>query len=169
MTQSQDLDRFVQRACELGALEAKVIDPRTVVTAAWVRLKCQYGCGGYGKSWCCPPHSPAPAETQAAIDCYQYALLARFDELEYPTEAIVTLEREVFLAGHYKALGLGAGPCTLCKTCNGEKCVEPRKARPSMEACGIDVYATARANGFPIHVLVDREAEENCYGLVLIE
>jgi hypothetical protein len=38
-----------------------------------------------------------------------------------------------------------------------------------MEACGIDVFATARANGFPIEVLTDRSCPENCYGLLLIE
>ena len=170
MTQNQDLTRFVHRACELGALEAKVIDPRTVVTAAWVRLKCQYGCGGYGKSLCCPPHTPTPDETPAAINCSHTALLVHFDRQGQPvSEAIVTLEREIFLDGYYKALGFGAGPCRLCKTCNNEMCVQPREARPAMEACGIDVYATARANGFPIQVLTDREAVEDCYGLVLIE
>jgi hypothetical protein len=39
----------------------------------------------------------------------------------------------------------------------------------SMESCGIDVYATIRANGFPIEVVKDRAGEQNYYGLVLIE
>jgi hypothetical protein len=38
-----------------------------------------------------------------------------------------------------------------------------------MEACGIDVYATVRANGFPIEVVEDGACEQNYYGLVLIE
>ena len=38
-----------------------------------------------------------------------------------------------------------------------------------MEACGIDVYATARANGYPIQVVRDRDEIPNRYGLVLIE
>ena len=38
-----------------------------------------------------------------------------------------------------------------------------------MEACGIDVFATARANGFPIEVLSDYSAEENFYGVILID
>ena len=38
-----------------------------------------------------------------------------------------------------------------------------------MEACGIDVFATARANGFPIEVVKDESCEDNYYGLVLIE
>lgn len=38
-----------------------------------------------------------------------------------------------------------------------------------MEACGIDVYATVRANGYPIQVVRDRTATPNRYGLLLIE
>ena len=38
-----------------------------------------------------------------------------------------------------------------------------------MEACGIDVYTTVRANGFPINVVKDSGCSENYYGLVLIE
>jgi len=44
------LSRFVERARGLGAVGAKVIRADTVVTAAWVRLKCQYGCGGFNSS-----------------------------------------------------------------------------------------------------------------------
>lgn len=80
----------------------------------------------------------------------------------------VKLEREIFLAGYYKALGYGAGPCMLCKECNVQQCVHPEDTRPSMEACGIDVYATVRANGLPIEVVKDETCEENYYGLVLI-
>jgi hypothetical protein len=38
-----------------------------------------------------------------------------------------------------------------------------------MEACGIDVYATARANAFPIEVVRDETGDQNYYGLVLID
>jgi predicted metal-binding protein len=164
-----ELERFAQRACELGALEAKIIPAHSVVTAAWVRLKCQFGCGGYNNSHCCPPRTPTPVETQEAINGYTRALLARFDGNGHPSLAIIELEREIFLQGFYKALGFGDGPCRLCETCNLEKCAHPAKARPSMEACGIDVYATAHANGYPIEVLRDRDAQGNYYGLVLID
>lgn len=43
------------------------------------------------------------------------------------------------------------------------------RARPSMEACGIDVFKTARDNGFPIEVVRTRDEEENIFGLVLVE
>lgn len=33
----------------------------------------------------------------------------------------------------------------------------PRQTVPSMEACGIDVFATVRANNFEIHTLKSNE------------
>ena len=71
--------------------------------------------------------------------------------------------------GYYKALGFGAGPCRLCKECAEAGCQHSELARPAMEACGIDVYATAHNNGYPIEVLTDKSCEGNYFGLVLIE
>jgi len=65
---------------------------------------------------------------------------------------------------------MGSGPCRLCKTCDTtEACEHGDDARPSMEACGIDVFMTARANGFPIEVVRSHEEERNCYGVILVE
>lgn len=162
---------FVRRAAELGAADAKRIDPRKVPTAEWVRWKCRYGCGGYGSSLTCPPHSPAPAETRRLLDGYRTAILVHC-AAEYTDVKglIVDLEREAFLAGYYKAFGLGAGPCSLCGKCVfDEGCRHAHRARPAMEACGIDVFATARAAGFPIEVVTDRSCPQNYYGLLLLE
>ena len=162
-------ERFVQMAMDRGALGAKVIDPATVETAAWVRWKCQFGCGGFGRSLVCPPHSPTPAETREVLDGYSKAVL--FESALGQTKPIAAaLEREFFLAGYYKAFGLGAGPCHLCETCAfDEGCRHPEQARPSMEACGIDVYATARKHGFTINVVRTRKDPQHYFGLVLIE
>ena len=81
---------------------------------------------------------------------------------------VAELEREIFLDGYYKAFGMGCGPCRICKSCP-EECPYPRLARPSMEACGIDVYATARKAGFPIEVVKDYDRPSNRFGLILIE
>ena len=45
----KSLESFCKRALEMGIDGAKIIDPRSVVTAEWVRLKCQYGCPGFGE------------------------------------------------------------------------------------------------------------------------
>jgi predicted metal-binding protein len=164
-----DLHRFEGVARRLGAEDAKIIDAASVKTAPWVRLKCQFGCGGYGQGYCCPPHSPTPQEMSQVIACYTKALLFHSTELGKPASMAYDLEREIFLAGFYKALGLGSGPCMLCRKCPSNGCSHPDKARPSMEACGIDVYATVRANGLPIEVVQDENCSANYYGLILID
>lgn len=169
MKENADLSGFLERARELGAADARVINPASIVTAAWVRLKCWFGCGGYNSSLCCPPHSPKPNETREVIDCYNRAILIHCRSIGSPKKIVVDLEREIFLDGFHKAFGLGDGPCRLCDKCNLEKCVHPRQARPAMEACGIDVYATARANGFPIEVVRDRSCDQNHYGVILVD
>jgi predicted metal-binding protein len=169
MTESVDLQWIIQRACEFGAVNAKIVKADSIVTAAWVRMKCQFGCGGYNTSHCCPPRTPTPQQTREVIACYTRALLIHCTGDVSPTPLVTKLEREIFLSGFYKAFGFGAGPCRLCKKCHPEKCARTEDTRPAMEACGIDVYATVRANGFPIEVLKDQTCEENCYGLILID
>jgi len=63
---------------------------------------------------------------------------------------------------------MGSGPCNLCDRCE-KFCRYPSQARPSMEACGIDVFNTVRANGFSIEVLRTTSCEANYYGVVLKE
>ena len=158
-----------QMAKQLGALAAKIISPSQVQTSQWVRWKCQFGCDGYGSSLVCPPHTPTPSQTREMLDEYRRAVLFEGPAGQIKTIA-VALERELFLGGYYKALGLGAGPCNLCRTCTFEKpCRHAEQARPSMEACGIDVYATARAHGFAINVVRSRSDPQHYFGLVLID
>jgi predicted metal-binding protein len=159
---------YIKRAKELGAIEAKIISVKSIVTAEWVRLKCQFGCDGHGQSLTCPPYSPTPKETRKALSFYKVALLVHGKHYKGIHSLIPTLEREVFLDGFYKAFGMGAGPCQLCKSC-AKFCRHPDKTRPSMEACGIDVYTTVRANGYPIEVVKTESCKTNYYGLLLIE
>ena len=165
-------DLWIEAAKRLGAAEAKIVAPSSVVTATWVRLKCQFGCGGWGRRLTCPPHSPTPETTRKMLDEYSVATLVHCPgngDWRSINKIVADVEREVFLAGHYKAFAFGSGPCDLCDECNLEFCDHPHQARPSMEAAGIDVYATARGNGFPIEVVRDEECEQNYYGLVLVE
>ena len=41
--------------------------------------------------------------------------------------------------------------------------------RFAMEACGIDVFATARAHGLEVHTLRVLGEERNHFGLILVE
>lgn len=171
---------WVARALELGTNAAQIIPVNQVVVADWVRLKCQYGCGGYGERLTCPPHSPTPEVTRQVLGHYRQALLLRMEQAggwkeetrqrRQMSEVVATLERELFLAGHYRALGMGSGPCALCKECDpASPCRFPDQARPSMEACGIDVYTTVRQAGWEIEVVQTKESLFRLFGLVLIE
>lgn len=164
------LARYVTRARELGAADARLIGPKDVVCAEWVRLKCQYGCGAYASSRNCPPYSPTPERTRKILDEFKTAILVHGDKTADIRQIVVALEREVFLAGYYKAFAYACGPCHLCKKCNLEgACRHEDQARPAMEACGIDVFATARAAGLPIKVVTVHECEQDYYGLVLVK
>lgn len=180
---NSDLELYCARAIERTATHAKVISPSTVVTAPWVRLKCQFGCAGYGRRYGCPPDTPTPEETQAVIDCYRRGILFHLEAQETPDGArrkrrnkfydmLVELEGDLFKDGYYKAFVFLAGPCHLCKECGkmkGEVCQFGYKSRPSMEACGIDVYQTARNNGFFIEPLREKEETQNIYSLMLVD
>jgi predicted metal-binding protein len=160
------------RAVDLGAKESKVIEAKSIKTAAWVRYKCQFGCSGFGESFTCPPYSPKPSETQKILDSFRKAILihcqsgSRVDI----SKIVLKMEKEAFLSGYYKALGMGAGPCRLCRECNKNgECRNRDEARPSMEACGIDVFTSARQNGFKIDTLNSAKCNADYFGLVLIE
>ena len=163
------LERLRQHALELGANDAKVISVNTVVTAPWVRLRCQYGCAGFGRRLSCPPYSPTPEQTQAVLDCYKTAILVK-SELFKVNPIIVPLEREVFLAGYYKAWSMGEGPCHECDACALKAgCRNPKLLRPSMEASGIDVYRTVGNNGYDLEVVPDYDCAGQYFGIVLVE
>lgn len=154
----------------MKALHAKIIPADTIVVSRWVLEKCQE-CPGYGKNLTCPPHAPTPEETQRTVDSYKVGLLIHGDENTPINRIVVRLERRMFLDGYERAFGMGAGPCFLCEECPDSTglCKFPEDARPSMEACGIDVFSTVKAHGFPIEVLKDANCKPNYYGLVLIE
>lgn len=171
ITREIPMEKYIRRAVRLGAAEAKTISADTIVTAAWVRLKCQYGCGGYGQCLTCPPHSPTPEETARVLKGYRTAILIHGGDHGDVTAIAAKLEREAFLDGHYKAFAMGSGPCRLCDECDvaSGECLHPDDARPAMEACGIDVFETARGNGFPIDVVRNTRCEQNYYAVVLME
>jgi predicted metal-binding protein len=154
-----------------GVRAATIMAPSDVATAPWVRWKCQFGCSGYGRCLMCPPFTPAPEQTRQTLNGYHRAILIQFRPEASVNAIVVQLERVIFLKGFWKVLALGAGPCFLCKTCpvKGGRCRHAQRARPSMEACGIDVFSTVRKAGLPIEVVRDRQQSPDYYGLVLVD
>jgi predicted metal-binding protein len=155
---------------KFGLVDAKIILPQNIVIANWTRLKCKYGCSEYGRRWTCPPGSPTPEKTRKIVSQFERAILLKFEKHEGTQKAVSEIEKELFLKGFYKAFGLAAGPCEFCRVCAYPKpCRHPEMARPSMEACGIDVYATARRTGFSINVIKNYHEVPKYFGLILIE
>lgn len=163
-------------ALAAGAAVAEVIPAHRVVTGDWVRLKCQFGCSGYNRRLCCPPRTPTSEQTRRVIAEYRLAVIWAFDApgsgrpstrwLKLPAH----IERAAFLEGRHKALGFGAGPCRLCADCNiAGRCRHPEAARPAMEACGIDVYATCRNAGIELEVVANRRQVPRYVQLVLLD
>jgi predicted metal-binding protein len=170
--------KYAAQALQAGALEAKIIPVGKVVAAEWVRLKCQFGCSGFGKRLCCPPRTPTPEQMRQVLSDYQRALIYSYTctpDDYVPRrlrmqQLVPRIERAAFLDGHYKAFGLMAGPCRLCKVCNVKgRCRHSELARPSMESCGIDVYATARRSGIRLDVVTRENATSKFINLILID
>jgi predicted metal-binding protein len=165
-----------------GVSDFKWIDPKTIVVAQWVRMKCFYGCSGYGTNATCPPEAPSVAECRSFFAEYKTAALFHFGKAVRKPEdrhrwskginqRLLKLEREVFLSGFQKAFLLPMDSCELCRECPGTRaeCIHPRLARPTPEALAVDVYATVRANGYPLAVLPDYSATMNRYAFLLVE
>lgn len=172
----ETLKPYLEAALKKEVDHAIVIETSKVFTEPWVRMRCQFGCFKYGKSLCCPPHTPTYEEMRKILDSYRCGILLHrhirkgYKHIDEFNEIIVDLERTIFLDGHYKAWAIGSGPCTRCKECNvSGTCLHPDKARPSMESCGIDVFRTAKENGLPITVVKDHSQDRDIYGLILVK
>lgn len=164
------MNKYLNEVIEFGAKDAKIIDTKTIVTAPWTIFKCQYGCGRYGKRLCCPPYSPGYKQIQEIINNYKWGILFTLNDGNKVTDIAVKMAKTLFFDGYYKSIGFGSGPCRKCKECNINGCNLPGQTAPAMEACGIDVFATARQNGYKIQVLKDENSEiQNHFGLILVE
>lgn len=154
-----------------GADIAVAIAPSSIVTAAWTIMKCRYGCPEYGRNLCCPPFAPSWRETADIIACYDNAILFRVHDMKVGTPLAISVSAGLFRRGHYKALPFGTGPCRKCSVCKGKpgSCPRPYETAPSMEACGIDVFATVRANGIEVSTYAAPGAVPDCFGLILVD
>jgi predicted metal-binding protein len=164
-----------------GYTDYKWIDPSGIIVAQWVRMKCMFGCGEYGRGGACPPNTPAVAECERFFKEYSDALILHFEgTMDQPEERhawsakinakLLKLEREMFLAGYERAFLLFMDSCNICKECSGrrETCAQPRMARPAPEAMAVDVYSTVRRYGFAINVRTDYGQKMDRYAFLMV-
>lgn len=164
-----------------GYTDYRWIDPATIVVAQWVRMKCMFGCGEYGRGAACPPNTPSVAECERFFSEYRHALILHFEgRMENPEDRhawsakinarLVKLERAVFLAGFERAFMLFMDSCAFCKTCScsRETCAEPRMARPAPEAMAVDVYTTVRKAGYTVNVRTDYDQKMDRFAFLMV-
>ncbi len=86
-------------------------------------------------------------------------------------EVVEAVESAAFKKGMRFAAGLVGGSCVLCERCVDDKasraCRHPFRARPPMEAVGIDVIKTAQNAGLPIDLSSSKNVAWT--GLVLLD
>jgi predicted metal-binding protein len=172
----EDLQKYREKALELGAGEAKIIKTEEIPVEEAVVVKCRMPrCFGYGASAHCPPRAPKPAEMKEYLKEYEWAIFfvknvppelllrdrsdkERRDAFRSIYDIVSEIESMAFYDGHYLAFGLGAGSCRRtfcdphesCRALEGDSCRFPVSARPSMEAVGINVYKMVASAGWEI-------------------
>ncbi len=165
-----------------GFTDYKWIEPGKIVVSQWVRMKCIYGCGEYGRTASCPPNVPSVSECEKFFREYREAAVFHFEKKAAKPEdrhawtkrvnaKLSKLERELFLSGYERVFLLFMDSCSICGECTGlrEECKEPRLARPTPEAMAMDVFATVRQVDYPIAVLSDYSQKMNRYAFLMIE
>lgn len=164
-----------------GLSDFKWINPKDIIVAQWVRVKCEFGCSDYGLGTC-PPNTPTVQECREFFKEYNKGLIIRLtksaDKEKYPsdwskemTNKLLELERKTFLDGFQKAFLLNQTCCCLCNDCSGNRldCKDKRKSRPSPEAFAVDVYQTVRNSGLEINVVKKNPSKMNRIAILLIE
>jgi predicted metal-binding protein len=164
-----------------GYTDYRWIEPHKIIVSQWVRMKCQFGCGEYGRGGACPPNTPSVPECERFFREYSDAVILHFEgTMDRPEDRhawsrkinaqLVKLEREVFLAGYERAFLLFMDSCCFCKECTGDRrtCNEPRMARPAPEAMAVDVYSTVRRLGFNINVRTEYDQQMDRYAFLLV-
>jgi predicted metal-binding protein len=178
MGDKAELERIFK---EYGYTDFKWIDPKDIVVAQWVRMKCTFGCRNYGKSGCCPPETPSVEECERFFHEYEDAVIFHFPKkVKKPADRhawtrainvkLLDLERAIFLAGNRKAFLLFMDSCELCNECAGKRldCFNKKSARPAPEAMAMDVFATVKKVGYPIEVLTDYKKTMNRYAFLMV-
>ena len=145
------------------------------------RLKCEFGCRGYGKRLSCPPHILSVEEFREILKEYNTAILL-IEEHDTSAEKdilkawsvlrkgsfhkMLDIEYFAFRHGFTYAQLLRPGACNECDVC-GEICRKPELRRFPPEAVGINLSKLMEKEGLEIEYCnFDRI---KCIGILLLE
>jgi len=200
-TLMSDLETFRQKALQLGAAAAEIIQSDQIVVDERVRLKCTVPrCLRAGETPNCPPYVLELDVIRKAFANFSWAILlktilepieayapgngqgeAEQQSLLYHRksgEIVYEVERLAYKYGYHLAMGLGGGSCKdylcrglICQFLDSGRCRFPLRARPAMEAMGIDVVDLISKVGWKSYPLLDDLSQIPCaisVGLVLV-
>lgn len=138
-----------------------------------------------GETPCCPPYAPELDLVRRALSRFSWAILLKCDVEpieEYAPgrgatkaeqrrtlsfhqksgEVVYELERQAYKDGYHLAMGFGGGSCkdylckgVICQFLDSGRCRFPHRARPAMEAVGIDVLDLIHKVGWEAYALLD--------------
>ncbi len=196
-----DLESLRHKALELGAAAAEVIQANQITVDERVRLKCTAPrCLRAGESPNCPPYLPELDVIRKAFARFSWGILLKthLEPIEdyAPTskqgrtqeqtllyhqktgEIVYNVERLAYKYGYHLAMGFGGGSCKdylchglICQFLDSGRCRFPLRARPAMEAMGIDVVDLISKVGWESYPLLDDLRLIPCaisVGLVLV-
>jgi predicted metal-binding protein len=182
---SQLIERLLRQGKEFGLSAIYPLPTEKIVVGEWVQLKCRYGCNRYNTNWCCPPATPETDRVRAILREYSLALVLVGTQrcVDFYREnnkkrlvqvrswkGTISLERQLFLEGYYKAFSLVGSCCALCPTCGyPDSCRFPQERRPSVESFSIDVIETLSHLGTMSKVATNVTDDAPHYSMILLE
>jgi predicted metal-binding protein len=166
----KELQRLAEKAVELGAEEAQIIDAEAIVFDSRSFLKCRFGCNRWGRYWTCPPNLEiSPEKFQEAFSLYSKAIILKTTDAKTGQDVALKVEKEAMLSYqcmHAFAMVL----CVWCEECSHpEPCRFPHLARPSMDAYGIDIGRTVEPLGMKVEYNDQGQMLPCWYSMVLLE
>lgn len=182
-TLKADLEHLRQTALDLGASGAVIIPASQVDIDDRVRLKCTVPrCLRAGETPNCPPYALDLDLVRRALSRFSWAVLLKCNvepirdydpktaadkrqTLLYhqkSAEIVDEIEQQAYRDGYHLAMGFGGGSCKdylcrgmICQFMDSGRCRFPHRARPAMEAVGIDVITLVNSVGWEAYPLLD--------------
>ncbi len=149
--------RIAEFAKKLGIQTCLEFRSELLAPEERIRAYClENKCGSYGNNYMCPPNIGSLEEIRVRLKKFQRGVLLQYSrdidvkgnrkgviktKLDFH-EKILEIEEYLKSSGTSEVLGLIGGSCGLCDVCRAkvnEPCLYPDKARPSLEAIGVDV------------------------------
>ena len=177
---TKDSNSVMAKAEELG-LTAYMLNASDIDVENRAKLKCAYGCRGYGKRLSCPPHIISIDEFREILKEYDTTILL-IEEHDTSAEKdifkawsklrkgsfnkMLELEHDAFRQGFIYAQLLRPGACNECETC-GDECNKPEIRRFPPEAVGINLSKLMEKKRLKMEYCnFDRV---KCVGILLLE